>query len=84
MSTVQDCADSIAATAADYRKDELGPFTAPHVIHWADQFDERDRLPLQAELDHVLKKTYFSEVAVSDFLKSLAKAPNVVGADPVA
>lgn len=75
-------AASIAATAADYRKDELGPFTTAHVIHWAEQFAAADRLALLAELDHVLKKTYFSAAAVSDFLQSLIQAPNVVGPDP--
>lgn len=82
MSTVQQHAQSIAATAGDYRKDELGPLDADHVIRWVEQFDDEDRLPLLAELDHVLKKTYFSEAAVTDFLESLAKEPKLVGSDP--
>jgi hypothetical protein len=84
MSTLQELAGAIATTAADYRKDELEPFNTGHVIEWVGQFDEVDRLPVLSEMDHVLKKTYFSESAVTDFLQSLAKAPNVVGTDPAA
>src|SRR5262245_26100059 len=60
MANLTQHATSIATTAADYRKAELVPFTADHVMTWAGQFDEDDRLPLLAELDHVLTKTYFS------------------------
>jgi len=81
---MEQLAASIAATAADYRKGELGPFTAEHVTQWAAQFDKKDRPPLLAEMDHVLKKTYFSEAAVTDFLLSLAKEPKLAGNTPAA
>ena len=84
MSTLQEFAASIAATAADYRNDELGPFTPEHVIQWAEQFGDEDRPPVLSELDHVLKKTYFSEAAVTEFLEHLAKEPKLVGPDPTA
>ncbi len=83
MSTIQELAASIAATATDYRNDELGPFPAEHVTRWTEQFSAEDRLGLLAELDHVLKKTYFSESVVTDFLQSLAKESKLVGGDPV-
>lgn len=82
MSTIEQLAASIAATAADYRKDELGPFATKHVMQWTAQFDKKDRLQLVAEMDHVLKRTYFSEAAVTDFLLSLAKEPGLVGSSP--
>lgn len=51
---------------------------------WISQFDHEDRIPVLAELDHVLKKTYFSEAAVTEFLEGLAKEPKLVGSDPAA
>ena len=60
MSTVQELAASISATAADYRQDELGPFTPEHVIRSKEPFDGSDRLPLFVEMDYVLNKTFFS------------------------
>jgi len=84
MSTIEQLAASIAATSADYRNDELGPFTAEHVMRWARQFDEEERLPLLTEMDHVLKKSYFSEASVTDHLQSLAKEAKLVGGDPAA
>jgi hypothetical protein len=83
MSTLKQHAKSLATTAADYRKDELDPFTAEHVMAWVDQFDEEDQLPMLAELDHVLKKTYFSEARVTKFLSRLVKNPKLTGDDPV-
>ena len=82
MGTVQQHAQSIANTAGDYRRNDLGPLTADLVMTWIEQFDDEDRLPVLAELDHVLQKTYFSEAAVTDFLESLAKEPKLVGGDP--
>jgi len=74
-------AASIVETAGDYRQNELDPFTAEHVLRWTTQFNEADRLPLLAEMDHVLKRTYFSEAAVTDFLQSLTTETKLVGGD---
>jgi hypothetical protein len=82
MGTLKQHAKSIAATAADYRKDELEPFTADHVLTWVDQLDGEDQLPTLAELDHVLKKTYFSEARVTKFLSNLVKNQKLTGGDP--
>ncbi len=79
---MEQLAASIAATSADYRNDELGPFTAEHVMQWATQFSNGDRVLLLAEMDHVLKKTYFSGAAVTGHLESLAKEPELVGDTP--
>lgn len=84
MSNLEQHAQSIAETAADYRIEELGEFTTDHVMRWVDQFDSYDQLPMLAELDHVLKKTYFSEPGVTEFLEHLAKEPKLVGNDPAA
>jgi hypothetical protein len=58
MGSLKQHAKAIAATAADYRNDDLGPFTQDHVIEWVGQFDDEDQLPMLAELDHVLQRTY--------------------------
>lgn len=84
MSTLQELATSISTTAADYRHEELAPVTPDHVMTWVAQFDDDDQLPVLAELDHVLKKTYFSEAAVTEFLEQLAKEPKLVGGNPAA
>ena len=84
MNTLEQLAASISTTAADYRKYELGPLTPDHVTTWVHQFDPEDCLPILTELDHVLKKTYFSEAVVTKFLQELATEPKLVGADPVA
>lgn len=82
MATLYEHAKALASTAGDYRKDDLGPLTADHVMTWIGQFDNEDRLPVLAELDHVLNKAYFSQAAVTEFLESLAREPKLVGADP--
>jgi hypothetical protein len=82
MSTVKQYAKSIAATAADYRSGELDPFDSDHVTTRAEQFDEGERLPVLAEMDHILKKTYFPESAVTDFLKGLIEHPKLAGEKP--
>lgn len=82
MSTVPELATSIAIITADYRRSELGAPTADHVIRWVNQFDADDRIPVLSELEHVLKKTYFSEAAVTVFLEQLAIEPKLVGSDP--
>jgi hypothetical protein len=83
MSTLKQHAKSIAATAADYRKNELDePFTADHVLTWVDQFDAKDRLPTLAELSHVLRQTYFPEARVTKFLSGLVKNAKLTGEDP--
>lgn len=84
MSSVEEHAQSIAATAADYRQDELAPFDQAHVVTWVEQFDEADRLPMLAELDHVLKRTYFSGATVDKFLGGLIdESPDLTGDNPV-
>lgn len=83
MPTLEQYAKSVAATAGDYRKGELDePFTDTHVLTWVRQFDEEDRLPTLAELDHVLKRTYFSETRVANFLSNLVKNQKLTGGDP--
>lgn len=82
MSTIKQYAKSIAETAADYRRDELDPFDADHVITWSEQFAEDERLAVLAELDHVLKRTYFSTTRVTKFLSGLVKNAKLTGGDP--
>jgi hypothetical protein len=75
---------SIANTTADYRKGEVPTPTPEHVDRWVKQFDSRVQLRMLREIDHVLKKTYFSLERVVTFLCSLMKAKDLVGSDPCA
>ena len=59
--------DSIADTIKDYREGEIAQLTPDHVDRWVYQFDNTVQVPLLHELDHVLKKTYFSKSYVSRF-----------------
>lgn len=55
-----------------------------HVDRWVSQFSADVQLPLLSEIDHVLKKTYFSKARVTEFLHGLLKNKELVGADSCA
>lgn len=77
-------AQSIAQQIADYR---LGAIAAPdveHVVKWAKQLDAALRPGALAELDHVLKSTYFSAQRIKEFLQDLASHDKFTGGDPAA
>lgn len=84
MTERQKLLESIAATTADYRVSELQQPTPEHVDRWIQQFDIGVQIPMLREVDHVLKKTYFSLQNVVDFLERLLKAEEIVGSDPCA
>ncbi|PPI80477.1 hypothetical protein DXI23_10285 [Marinobacter flavimaris] len=73
---------SICNTTADYRAGDLEPPTPAHVERWVSQFDPSIQLPVLAEMDHVLKKTYFSVEAVTSFLRNGIRTKKLVGEDP--
>jgi hypothetical protein len=83
MSRLEQYAKSIAATASDYRKDEIGPFNQAHVMKWVDHFEPDDRLSVLSELDHVLKQTYFSKARVAKFLTRLVSNAKLTGGNPL-
>jgi hypothetical protein len=73
---------SIAATTADYREGDLAAPTPQHVERWINQFDTAVQLPILREMDHVLKRTYFSRAETKRFLAGLFKTEELVGGDP--
>jgi hypothetical protein len=73
---------SIAATTADYREGDLTAPTPDHIERWINQFDTGVQLPILREMDHVLKKTYFSRKGARNFLGGLFKTNKLVGEDP--
>ena len=80
MKTRNELLSSIAATIQDYRVDELPKPTPDHVNRWVKQFDEAVQMPLLAEVDHVLDKTYFSKDYVTEFFAyQIASHPLVKG-----
>jgi len=84
MSERNNLLQSIAATTADYREGDLAAPTPEHVERWVGQFDFAVQLPILREMDHVLKKTYFSRSRTREFLAGLFQTEKLVGADPCA
>lgn len=80
----QDLLQSIAQTTADYRAGELDAPTPAHVDRWIKQFEGTVQLPMLHEMDHVLKRTYFSLERVTAFLRGLIETEKLVGKDPCA
>ncbi len=78
----QNLLESIAMIAADYRKGEIPAPTSQHVDHWVRQFGVAVQLPLLRELDHVLKRTYFSREVVSKYFASQVKHDKLAGISP--
>ncbi len=74
--------ESMVETISDYRKGACGPPTPGHVEKWLRQFDKEAQLPILREMDHVLKRTYFSERRVKRFLESVYRAEKLVGDEP--
>ena len=73
---------SIAAITSDYRKGELVAPTSAHVERWIHQFDSNSQLPMLREMEHLLKKTYFSRERVGNFLAKVATSEQLAGANP--
>ena len=84
MSERSDLLVSIANTIQDYRAGELDAPTPEHVDRWIRQFDEAVQLPMLREMDHVLKRTYFSLEGVTSFLRGLIQTEKLAGTDPCA
>lgn len=84
MTTREDLLASIAATIADYREGDVAAPTPEHVDLWINQFDASVQLPILREMDHVLKRTYFSRKGTRKFLAGLFQTKKLVGDDPCA
>ena len=74
--------ESIAATVSDYRAGALPVPSPGQVDRWAGQFDTPAQLPILRELDHVLKKTYFSRARTQEYLAALFGSPTIVRGAP--
>ncbi len=84
MAERDDLLASIAATTADYREGDLAAPTSEHVERWISQFDAGVQLPILREMDHALKRTYFSRRGTGEFLAGLFQTGKLVGEDPCA
>lgn len=73
---------SIAKTIADYREGDFDTSTPDHVDRWVTQFDIAVQLPILREMDHVLKKTYFSRERTTRFMTGLLNTKKLVGDNP--
>jgi hypothetical protein len=72
-------AKKLSKIVADY----WSPPSVEHIENWFEQFDEDVRLPMVAELGHILAKSYFSAKTTEDFWKGLITAKKLVGDDSV-
>ena len=82
MTERSDLLEAIVKTTTDYREGDLGPPTSERVDRWIRQFDEGVQLPILREMDHVLKRTYFSRKRTRKFLSGLLNTKKLVGDDP--
>lgn len=73
---------SIATTIADYQAGVLPVPTATHVDRWIGQFPAETQLPILAEMDHVLARTYFSKAKVEEFLATVIGHDGWTDGDP--
>lgn len=82
MTKRSDLLSSIASTIGDYRAGDLAKPTPEHVDRWVDQFESAAQTAILKELDHVLKRTYFSRKGIESFLAKLVTNSDLAGADP--
>jgi len=73
---------SIASTIEDYEAGALGKPNSAHVEKWVNQFPPAAQDGILAEMDHVLKVTYFSKADVETFLKTVINHQNWHNGDP--
>lgn len=82
MSQRTDLVASIANTIQDYRGGSLPQPIPAHVERWVQQFDAAVQLPILQEIDHVLKKIYFSKEDVAKFLRGAMRTQKLTGDKP--
>ena len=82
MSQRTDLLESIANTIQDYRGGSLPQPLTAHVERWVQQFDAAVQLPILQEIDHVLKKIYFSKEDVAKFLRGAMRTQKLTGDRP--
>lgn len=68
MSERDDLLASITETVRDYQYGQNDPPSHSHVDRWISQFDSEVQVPMLHEMNHVLKRTYYSREAVTSFL----------------
>lgn len=74
--------ESIANTIQDYRGGSLPQPIPDHVERWVQQFGAAVQLPILQEIDHVLKKIYFSKEEVAKFLRGAMRTHKLTGDRP--
>lgn len=70
---------SIANTIQDYKEGSIPQPMTAHIERWVQQFDTAVQLPILQEIDHVLKKVYFSKEDVVKFLRVVMQAEKLTG-----
>ena len=73
---------SLVSIICDYREGSEEPRNAGHVDAWLNQFSKDSQLAIMREMNHVLKRTYFSRQKVIIFLRKILATKDLVGDDP--
>ena len=76
--------ESTAARAGDYRTGEVPAITPTRVDQWLNQFPSDVQLPVLAEVDHVLSRSYVRRSAFESFFAEVVIDPKLVENDPAA
>lgn len=84
MSERDDLLVSIAGIIKDYRAGNVTEPTPEHVERWVRQFGAPVQVSMLRELDHILRKTYFSKGFVSRFFADQIMQRQLAGKDPCA
>ena len=73
---------SIAGTIRDYRAGDLPAPTPEHVDRWIRQFRADVQLAMLREMDHVFRRTYFSQAHVRTFFAGVVHNRGLSGEQP--
>ncbi len=82
MSSREDLLASISHTTRDYRVGALPAPRPEHVDRWVQQFNEAVQLPILTEMEHVIKRTYFSRKRVANYLQRFIQNKKLAGENP--
>jgi hypothetical protein len=79
MSKREELLSSIADIIKDYRAGEIPKPTPQHVERWVCQFSDSAQLSLLAEMEHLLKITYFTKKTIGEFFGNQIKHKKIAG-----
>lgn len=61
---------SLSHTITDYQTNGILYITPDHIDRWLSQFDAQDQLPILYEMDHIMKRFYFSRSRIKSYISN--------------